>query len=886
MSAVAGVGRWTKIGPDGANVVALMIDPSAPSTVVAGTQGSGILKTTDGGASWAAINVGLPATNVTALVIDPVTSSTLYAATDAGVFKSTNGGQSWAGVNAGLNGAVNALAIDPGTPGILYAGTSSGVFKTTDGATNWTSTGLEGLPTYVVTVDPTSPSIVYAGVADIENCLDDVVFKSTDNGTSWQRNYQSPWYGECASPITALVIDPRSPSRLYLVLVGGGLATSGDGGVTWSDIEPNFGFVSSLGVDPASSAVYVSTAAGAFYRSIDAGETWASVTGGPRAINVFAMAAAAPAMIYVGGDTGIYRSVDGAQNWTRLILGVRDVAVGRPATDITRSSGLAVDPTASSTIYAILGGGVTKTIDGGANWADLSLGLNVDVSAIVIDPISPSTLYAGDSTFGLFKSTDAGAHWAPASGTTAIAPWVLAMAPSRPSILYVGQAADILKSTDAGSTWSDVTNRLTASYISALAVDPTIADTVYVATRGDAYVRVGGLFKSTDGAANWRQLPFDVPWYRSLWSLIIDPVTPSTVYAVTDDRPGVFKSSDGGETWRVASSGLPQVWVWTLAIDPSSPLRVYAVTQAGVFRSVDGAMNWKPMNSGLPSLDVSDLSVDRTGSRVRATTAAGLFEYSFAPTPTTTTLTSSLNPSTAGQAVTFTATVGPSTTGSVNFLDGGSIIGGCTAVRLVSGQAQCTTSALGAGAHSIVARYSGDGNNAASQSALLSQVVNGVAGASINVALAANGGVASASSAFNPSFPVSAVNDGERAGLKFSAGGVWKDSTFAKFPDRVEIAFRVPQTINRVVLYSVQDNNINPVEPTDTMTFTKRGITAFDVQAWSGSAWVTFGSVTGNNLVKRTVSFPAISTSKIRIVIKASAGGWYSFLTEIEAWTP
>src|SRR5262249_22156492 len=105
------------------------------------------------------------------------------------------------------------------------------------------------------------------------------------------------------------------------------------------------------------------------------------------------------------------------------------------------------------------------------------------------------------------------------------------------------------------------------------------------------------------------------------------------------------------------------------------------------------------------------------------------------------------------------------------------------------------------------------------------------------------------------------------------------------FPDRVEIDFSGPQTIDHVVVYSVQDNNTSPVEPNDTMTFTQRGVTAFDVQAWNGSAWITLASVTGNKLVKRTVSFAPTTMSKIRVVIKASANGWYSFLTEIEAWT-
>jgi hypothetical protein len=255
----------------------------------------------------------------------------------------------------------------------------------------------------------------------------------------------------------------------------------------------------------------------------------------------------------------------------------------------------------------------------------------------------------------------------------------------------------------------------------------------------------------------------------------------------------------------------------------------------------------------------------------------------------TTSIGTTLNPSTAGTSVTFTATVtATAPTGTVNFKDGANSISGCATVALAgSGNvrtAQCATGALSVGTHSITAVYSGDANNAGSTSSTLSQVVNSSSGTSINVALASNGGVALASSTSDSNYPVSAVINGDRAGLNFGAGGVWKDGTPYVFPDWVEIDFSGPQTIDHVIVYSVQDNYSNPVDPSDTLTFTRRGLTAFDVQAWNGSAWVTLGSVTGNNLVKRTVSFAATSTSKIRVLINASANG-YSFLAEIEAWT-
>src|SRR5215831_515846 len=63
---------------------------------------------------------------VSALVVDPTSPSTLYAGTTSGVFKTTTGGTRWAPVNSALTSFVQAFAIDPTSPSTLYAGTTSG----------------------------------------------------------------------------------------------------------------------------------------------------------------------------------------------------------------------------------------------------------------------------------------------------------------------------------------------------------------------------------------------------------------------------------------------------------------------------------------------------------------------------------------------------------------------------------------------------------------------------------------------------------------------------------------------------------------------------------------------------------------------------------------
>jgi len=154
-----------------------------------------------------------------------------------------------------------------------------------------------------------------------------------------------------------------------------------------------------------------------------------------------------------------------------------------------------------------------------------------------------------------------------------------------------------------------------------------------------------------------------------------------------------------------------------------------------------------------------------------------------------------------------------------------------------------------------------------------------------NVALASNGGVATTSSSFNAQYTGKGTIDGDRSGANWGSDTSWNDVTLNDFPDWLQVDFAGAKTISEIDVFTLQDNYLSPVEPTEGMTFSTYGITDFDVQYWNGSAWATVpsGAITGNNKVWTKISFPAIATTKIRVVVNSSLWS-YSRITEVEAW--
>ena len=267
--------------------------------------------------------------------------------------------------------------------------------------------------------------------------------------------------------------------------------------------------------------------------------------------------------------------------------------------------------------FGHVNGGVWKSIDAGRVWEPIFDSQTVaSIGALAVAPSAPDTIYVGSGESTLRDS--------------------------------VGYGNGVYKSTDAGKTWTHLGLDDT-QHIGKIAVDPRNANIVFVAAIGHLYAPNAdrGVFKSVDGGKSWRKVLFKNNDVGAV-DVVIDPTNSRVVYAClwNTRRPpwytyaptngpggGIFKSTDGGATWRQLTNGLPKEGIGRsgIVVAPSKPGRLYAVVdclvadpnapppppppagaggragaqapqgQGGFFRSDDAGASWTKM-SGDPAL--------------------------------------------------------------------------------------------------------------------------------------------------------------------------------------------------------------------------------------------------------------------------------------------
>jgi photosystem II stability/assembly factor-like uncharacterized protein len=461
---------------NGLTLSGLVVDPVTPSTLYAAGRGS-ILKSADGGQTWTPHPAASPGAAVLSLAIDPASPSTLYAAYASdggwGILKSTDSGENWSALNTGLPPYADAefpflanpvLAVSPTVPATVYAGyfdlqrPGGRLAKSTDGGGSWNAvdTALTYIDVRAVAIDPVIPSYIYAGMGGAADNIP--LFKTADGGTSWTSLAQfqlagSSWYGW----ISAILAGSASPSLMYAAANSGhsygAVFKTRDGGANWINTSLRTEGSTVMALDAADpNTVYLGDFDGTgcgqadLDKSVDSGSTWTHSfewSNGP--LNALVIDSRNPATLYAGTPDGVYKSADGGASWSNIGLSMGVTS-------------LALDPGDPNTIYAAAGSngyvnagflGLFKSTDGGASWKPIKKGLakvldsRSTVTALAIAPGNRSALYAATSGRGVYKSLNGGAKWTPLNaGLTNLDVRLLAVASNA---LYAVTSSGIFK---------------------------------------------------------------------------------------------------------------------------------------------------------------------------------------------------------------------------------------------------------------------------------------------------------------------------------------------------------------------------------------------------------------------------------------------------------
>lgn len=459
---------WATVIANNAPVTDIIRHPSNPSTLYATTRApTQILKSTDGGISWASKSSGIPVglLDRLAIALSPSSPLVMYVASAsqdavAHIYKTTNGGESWSellGVSTNSSPSIrqyfadynqnaydNALVVSPSDPNIVIAGGVTYI-KSTDGGATWTvAFGGGGYP------HPDAHDMQYQG-STLYVANDGGVWSSSDNGqTGTDRNA-----GLVTRQFYTVADDPINRARIY-----GGTQDNG----TNRRLQPNpSAWTEPMGADGFDCAVnpyepetfYGTVQSGRIFRTRTAGSaeffqeeiTPPYASGEFRAFaTVLAMDPNNPSVLYTGSNQ-VWKSADGGTTWAKLPTtrtdgsvwpsgAVSKIAVAKSdsrvlvvqvLTELFRSNNggqawsrvtppifannLEFDPQDANVIYAATPAGVYITTNGGLSWTTLGNGLPSFSSHVVrVDPTDPNTLFCGTDV-GIYKSTDKGLNW-------------------------------------------------------------------------------------------------------------------------------------------------------------------------------------------------------------------------------------------------------------------------------------------------------------------------------------------------------------------------------------------------------------------------------------------------------------------------------------------
>jgi photosystem II stability/assembly factor-like uncharacterized protein len=695
-----GGATWAEMndGLQNTDIGALVLHPNDPEIVYVVTS-TGLFKSPDGGKRWIALNQGDDFTEsqqYQSLLVLPTTPPTFYLASKQGLYTRTEDDGGWVRVPGILEGKkISALARDPRT-GRLYAtvvprGTletlsEGGLFVSDDGGKHWSRVdkGLERDWIRDIVIDPTDSRTIYVTTSSRG------VLKSHDGGKSWKEI--NIGLAKEDRDFRALVMDPNDSKHLYAGSHGEWVYQTRDAGKSWSPLplgvhQTSQQLIDVMNRDDARARRASPVTSPPVFQKCNHCHGWTDplinqgngswrVAANRRDWALTVKRMSKGAQLTPAEEATIASFLN---DYTSHRVGVAQPLSGEPpATDLPEQgiavASISVNPNDPDILYAAttFSIGILKSRDGGKSWAQINDSFkSFSFTRILVDPLQPDVLYAGDGCAGLFLSHDGGRTWRAMNdglqnteiGAMVVHPtvagtlyvvttrgafkaeqggqrWVpfnqgdtfthsldfpsLLILPTTPATLYLASGKGLYRRREGDAGWVIVPGILEDKQISALARDSRTGRLYAgVLSRGAVVETLdeGGLFVSDDEGAHWARLGQGVErdWIRSI---LIDPADSKTLYLGTTGR-GVLKSTDGGMVWQESNRGLtdPDRDVRTVVLNPRDPSHLYAGTHGHwMFQSQDAGTTWTPLPLGPhQTADQILAALVREDARVRTT---------------------------------------------------------------------------------------------------------------------------------------------------------------------------------------------------------------------------------------------------------------------------
>lgn len=536
---------------------------------------TGIWRSADSGNTWTRVLNGVG----NQVVFDSVDGNIAYATLGDpagsslnGLYRSADGGQSWspmrgsgANVLPTANVGRSAIALAPSSANTLYLAVSDfvtgfllDVYKSIDGGATWRATkapnvcigshGLGGQCGYDLTiaVHPKDPAVVYV-------FGDHIMARSLDGGLSWA---QLPDTGPNAIKVHvdehALVFSPDG-SQLYVGNDGGIYRTgnplaSQAAQVNWTQLNDGLAitqFFPGIAIHPSDVNWMLAGAQDNRTQRYAGDLGWNAVVCGDGGYNAFDPSFPDIAFTTCTSKdlpTIVYRSQDSGNTWRSSQYGI----------EVTERSDfippMVIDPSQPQIVYygtyrlwqSRDSGGYFRPVS-----PDLTAGGSTVITTIAVAPSDGNVVYVGSSS----------------------------QAASNPALATNSRVRLTRNALDASPSWADRSAGLPSRVVTRVTVDPTDPNKVYATFAGFSSNSdtQGHVFRSTNSGTTWSDISGNLP-NVPVNDLIVDPDVPSTLYIATD--VGVLVSTTGGSSWALAGNGMPKVVVLAVALHrPTRTLR-------------------------------------------------------------------------------------------------------------------------------------------------------------------------------------------------------------------------------------------------------------------------------------------------------------------------